>query len=140
MRISSTNQPGKIGNGGKARAPSGASGVFKAPQTSQTAGAQKSSSTAAIAGVDALLALQSVNPDGGRRAKAVKRGHSLLDVLEDLRLDLLAGNISELKLRKLLHLVREGSLATENPLLDEVIGEIELRARVELAKRGLPDK
>lgn len=92
-------------------------------------------STGNIAGIDALLALQAVDDPLVGRRKAVRRGRGLLDALEGLQADLLAGQPSEGRINRLLALLgqaREASL----PEVDEALDEIELRARVELAKRG----
>ena len=63
----------------------------------------------------------------------------MLDVLEAIRLDLLSGGMSNGKLQELLRLVREQRIETGDAGLDGVLADIDLRARVELAKRGLDD-
>ena len=66
---------------------------------------------------------------GGRTLDA------LLDTLETIKADLLLGQVSEGRLNQLMVLVtqaRERNL----PELDDVLDDIELRARVELAKFG----
>jgi hypothetical protein len=87
------------------------------------------------AGIDALLALQAVEDPLFARKKAVKRGNALLDALEAIKADLLLGQVSEGRLNQLMALIgqaRERNLPDLDPLLDD----IELRARVELAKFG----
>lgn len=87
------------------------------------------------AGIDALLALQAVEDPLFARRKAVKRGNALLDALEAIKADLLLGQVSEGRLNQLMALIgqaRERNLPDLDPLLDD----IELRARVELAKFG----
>lgn len=113
-----------------------------AGQTFQADGAeaprQSATTTAAapLRSLDALLALQAVgDPLTGRR-KAVRRGNDVLDTLEDMKLDLLAGTIEPAKLRRLVVLVEDLERTGEGPL-DAVLDDIELRAKVELAKRGL---
>jgi class II flagellar assembly regulator FliX len=140
MRITSTRQASRLSGGkGVQRGASGGS-TFRTEGARSAGTPRKTATSLAIGGVDALLALQSVGPNGGRRAKAVKRGHSMLDILEDLRLDLLAGNVSEPKLRKLLNLVQDKTdPGSEDHTLANLLDDIELRARVELAKRGLAD-
>lgn len=89
----------------------------------------------AAAGIDALLALQAVDgPLTGRR-KAVRRGASLLDMLDEIKTDLLIGRVSAERLDRLtatLSEMREQSM----PGLDSLLDDIELRVRVELAKFG----
>jgi hypothetical protein len=100
--------------------------------TAKPAAAQPIAQTA---GLDALLALQSVEDPLFARRKAVRRGNALLDALEAIKADLLLGQVSEGRLNQLMALIgqaRERNLPDLDPLLDD----IELRARVELAKFG----
>jgi hypothetical protein len=60
----------------------------------------------------------------------------MLDVLEDLRIGLLTGRISPQKLDRLSALISSDPGAAESPGLRRILGDIELRARVELAKLG----
>jgi hypothetical protein len=87
------------------------------------------------AGLDAILALQAVEDPLFARKKAVRRGNQLLDTLESIKADLLLGQVSEGRLNQLMVLIgqaREQSVRGLDALLDD----IELRARVELAKFG----
>ncbi len=89
----------------------------------------------ASSGIDALLALQAVDDPLFARKKALRRGTNLLDTLDDIKADLLAGRVSEGRLNALMALVssaRERAL----PELDGLLDDIELRAKVELAKFG----
>ncbi len=90
--------------------------------------------------VDALLALQEVeDPLTGRKRGAVKRGRDLLDALEEMKADLLAGVIPPARLERILNLVST-RMPSGDPKLEEIFDEIDLRARVELAKLGqFPD-
>jgi hypothetical protein len=65
----------------------------------------------------------------------VRRGKALLDVLEDMKADLLLGHVGEGRLNQLLALIGQAREKSE-PGLDALIDDIELRARVELAKLG----
>ena len=58
----------------------------------------------------------------------------MLDVLDDVRDGLLSGSISRATLQRLLTLVNVQREDFIDPDLSAVIDEIELRARVELAK------
>lgn len=102
-------------------------------QSSQTAGG------AAIQGMDALLALQEVDALSERRSRAARHGHTLLDMLETVRTDLLAGHVSEDRLEVLASQVTNRQ-ESGDPKIDSVLEEIELRVKVELAKLGrFPD-
>lgn len=86
--------------------------------------------------LDALLALQAVEDPLQRRRRLVRRGRDLIDTLEALRQEVLFGKVSPARLDQLV-----GVLATARergePGLDGLIDDIELRVRVELAKRGV---
>lgn len=93
------------------------------------------SATAPAAGIEALLALQAVEDPLFAKKKAVRRGTRLLDALESIRTDLIVGSISEGRLNLLMALVSQARERSE-PGLDSLLDDIELRARVELAKFG----
>ncbi len=89
-----------------------------------------------VTALGALLAVQEVGDSLSSRSKGVAWGNRLLDRLDDIRLALLTGGISHpalLRLQRELAAARERNL---DPKLAGVLDEIELRARVELAKYG----
>ncbi len=134
MRIDSTGRiiPGTSRGTGN----TGRSGEAFRPETpvAQPRPAQ-TSSIAASTGIDALLALQAVDDATTGRRKAVRRANLLLDALEDIRADLLAGRVSEGRLNRAMALLAQARTATD-PGLDALVADIELRVRVELAKLG----
>lgn len=86
-----------------------------------------------LGAVDALLALQAVPDAVMQRSKAVRRGQVMLDLLDDLRDGMLAGQISRASVQRLsASLVRDDQFT--EPGLQAVLDAIELRAHVELAK------
>jgi hypothetical protein len=117
-----------------ARRPVG--GTFKlsgeAPQATTASGGTRN-----IAGIDALLALQGVEDATERRKRAVRRGRSALDALDELKLGLLAGAPEPASLRRLQSAAADLAGESGDPRLDSVLAEIRLRADVELAKAGL---
>lgn len=134
MRIDSNQRIGNLG-GRTATARSSASPFF----VSEEAPATDSRPVATVApatSLDALLALQAVEDPLLRRRKLVRRGTQLLDTLEDMKTDLLAGRISESRLNQLMAVLGQARDKAD-PRLDALLDDIELRARVELAKRGL---
>lgn len=85
--------------------------------------------------VDGLLAFQEVDDaTAGLRRRAWQRGADLLDQLEELKHGILDGGYTIERLSALAQLARSGRVATKDTQLDEVLGEIELRAAVEIAK------
>lgn len=92
--------------------------------------------TGGIGQLDALLALQEVPDAVAQRSKARQHGQRMLDRLEELRLNLLDGRLSPAIVSRLADEVESARAETDDPALNEVLDEIELRARVELAKMG----
>lgn len=134
MRIDGT---GRIipGTGRSAGSTSRGGAVFRPETPDAQPRPAQTSSVAASTGIDALLALQSVDDATTGRRKAVRRANLLLDALEEIQADLLAGRVSEGRLNRAIALLTQAKSATE-PGLDALVADIELRVRVELAKLG----
>ena len=91
----------------------------------------------AAANIDALLALQGIEEDPAeRRKRSVQRGKGALDVLDDLKLGLLSGNLDTATVSRLRDAAANLKASSGDPGLDAVLSEIELRVEVELAKAG----
>jgi hypothetical protein len=88
-----------------------------------------------VGGIDALIALQGLQDATERRKQAVRRGRVALDALDELKIGLLGGGLSQATLSKLktaaAFLKDDGSGEAG---LDGVLGEIQLRVEVEIAK------
>lgn len=126
---------GNIRSGGiRAKGTKKAAGGFSVNTETKTGAAKGPGAMGSVSSVDALLALQEVDdPTTGRR-RAMKRGERILDVLEDVQLSLLAGEISRKKLDELLKAVESQKDHIEHQELSDLLDHIELRARVEIAK------
>lgn len=134
MRIESGAWSGQVARsvGGRARSASS----FTLPgETSATSRAAASSPALALCDLQSLIALQSFEDPTERRRKAVKRGFDLLDVLEGVKMDLLVGKVSPDRLENLLAMLGN-RVETGDQRLDALMEDIELRAKVELAKLG----
>jgi hypothetical protein len=90
--------------------------------------------TPMLAGLDAMLALQSVDDALSKRRRALRRGRALLDDLEKLKLSLLEGRVGAADKARLAGLVADQRDGVDDPVLDSILGEIDVRAAVELAK------
>ena len=90
--------------------------------------------TAAVMGVDALLTLQDIGGPLERRRRAVGRAGRLLDILDQVKVALLDGELSTHDLQRLQRALREQRDATDDPRLEGLLDEIETRAAVDLAK------
>lgn len=100
---------------------------------------RSASGPGAPAGLDALLALQMVPAAGDpleRRRRGVKRGRMILSALDDLKVAILEGRVPIDRLAQLAASVGERERDTGDDRLEALLDEIELRARVELAKLG----
>ena len=87
-----------------------------------------------ISSVDAVVGLQEITGDNTDERGAKNRANLILDKLEDIRMGLLMGQIPKSNLEelsKILAVARERSI--DSSLL-EIIEDVELRAKIELAK------
>ncbi|GAB4141584.1 MAG: hypothetical protein Tsb0016_09300 [Sphingomonadales bacterium] len=90
-----------------------------------------------LAAVDAIMSLQAVDDSTQGRSKGLAQANDLLDLLENVRRGLLAGTIPANKLNALLKTLAQKRAVAIDPKLTQLLDDIELRARVELAKLGL---
>src|SRR5262249_59562787 len=82
----------------------------------------------ATANIDALIALQGIEEDPAqRRRRSVARGRGALDVLDDLKLRLLSGNLDSTTVMRLRDAAANLKSSSGDPGLDAVLSEIELR-------------
>ncbi|KQT03665.1 MULTISPECIES: flagellar assembly protein FliX [unclassified Bradyrhizobium] len=113
------------------------SGTFALPDTSSAQETRSAAAPKATANIDALLALQGVDEDPiERRKRSVARGRTALDVLDDLKIGLLSGNLDGSTVMRLRDAAANLKSSSGDPGLDAVLAEIELRVEVELAKAG----
>ncbi len=120
------------------RKSSDTSGQFSAavdgPSSTETVA--QTSQAAPLTSIDALLSIQEAPTATDGRSKGLASGHKMLDVLEGIRRAILLGAIPMAQLRSLASEARQKREGIDDPELDALLGEIELRAEVELAKYG----
>lgn len=92
------------------------------------------------AAFEQLLAIQETPAtiSGSGRKAARQYGQFLLDRLEEIRLALLVGAIPKDQLARLAQTVRQRRQRSDDPRLNEILDEIELRTEVEIAKLTRP--
>ncbi len=120
--------------GPAATAPRPANTAFSVP-----AGAERTTAPAATSAaipLDGMLALQEQEADAVRDRQARNHGQSLLQALAALQHILLFGRDAGAALERLASLA-EAPPAAADPALAAIVQAIALRARVELARRGL---
>jgi hypothetical protein len=112
-------------------------GAFTVTEDASPRSSNAAGSLRAISTIDALIALQGVEDPTQRRKRAVAKGRTALDVLDALKLGLLDGGVDQSMLSRL-KVASEGLTdASGEAGLDVVLGEIDLRVAVELAKAGV---
>ena len=132
MRITGPNGPAAPAAGSASRRST--SGSFSLPQQNAVATPPGTTGVRTLGGIDALMALQGVDSVEERRRRAVRRGHTALDLLDEMKLDLLAGRFDPAMLLKLKMAAAELKDLSGDPQIDQVLAEIDLRVEVELAK------
>jgi len=136
MKVTSASASGGV-SGAKPVKPTGSGAGFALPSIESVNGAvgvSRASGVAGVSGLEALLALQDVGGPLERRKRAVARGGRILDVLDEVKLALIDGDLSPASLERLMRAVREERETTEDGGLEGLLNEIETRAAVEIAK------
>lgn len=107
---------------------------FSTQLADQPTTASAVTSSAPLNAVDGILAVQEVPTATDGRSRGIKHGYSILDHLDDIRLGLLSGSISSLRLVELSQEIVEVRDTVIDPRLSAILDDVELRAAVELAK------
>ncbi|MCR9072064.1 MAG: flagellar assembly protein FliX [Alphaproteobacteria bacterium] len=120
----------------RAKKASSTGGPAFADMISDTEATERTSGPAPASGVESVFAVQSVGDREGNARKAKERAELMLSRLEDLRDGLLMGMVPMDRLHDLATAARQQREEIDDPRLSEILDDIELRARVELAKLG----
>ena len=134
MRIDTTNRSSGVGRS-SAAGRTGSGVDFVPSGCAAPANVAGNMPTQAMAGMDSILALQAVEEPLSGKKKAMRRGASLLDQLDDIKADLLVGRVDPGRLDGMVTMLAELRDRTM-PGLDSLLDDIDLRVRVELAKFG----
>ena len=98
------------------------------------------SDVGATAALSNLLAMQEITEEEVRRKKLMQQGRNMLDSLENLRHQLLMGQVPMHTLRDIARNIAVQKQFVSDPKLMELMADIELRAAVELAKLEMAAK
>lgn len=115
----------------KSGAASGASFAKELGETEETTASAPLSETSSVS---VILGVQEVDDALAHASRGKMRAESILDKLEELRLEILAGDVSKEKLLQLTRMVNSRRAQIKDPRLAELLDAIDLRAQVELAK------
>ena len=135
MRIYGPSGTALAGAPASARRTSG--GNFKVSEQTTSRGANAAGTLRSISTVDALMALQGVEDPTERKKRSVAKGRNALDLLDKLKLGVLEGSVDGPMLARLKVAAEGLTEESGDPGLDGVLGEIDLRVAVELAKAGI---
>lgn len=143
MEIKGPKGPSKTEKTGKSKGSQKSSGAGAAFQSFLESGEDKIeshgslSSAAGSAPIDAIIALQGIDSDESSkqaRTRMAQRGFDMLSILDDIQMGILMGEISGSRLIALQRLIEEQRDSIDDPNLQDVLDDIELRAAIELAK------
>ncbi|HEY3950595.1 flagellar assembly protein FliX [Phenylobacterium sp.] len=136
MKVTGPSGIGSSSGAAPSRPAAGGDGFHIATPGPAAGAAQVASSGAVrgVVGVDALIALQELGGPLERKRRAVRRAGRILDVLDEIKVGLLEGEIGGADLDRLRRAIRDERELTEDPALEAVLDDIELRAAVEMAK------
>jgi hypothetical protein len=132
MRVQGLNGAAAAATPSAARRVGG--GTFRVSEDDSSRSTSGTGGLRTISSVDALLALQSVEDPTERRKRAVRNGRTALDALDALKLSMLDGTMDQSALGRLKAAAEGLKGGSGDEGLDSVLGEIELRLEVELAK------
>jgi hypothetical protein len=136
MRIAGPNVTAGVAASAAPRRAS--SGGFSIAEQEPPKSAASVASLRTIGGIDALIALQGQDDPTERRRRAVKRGRTALDALDELKVEVLSGTLNPSTLLRLQSAGAELGAASGDAKLDAVLAEIDLRLAVEIAKMTPP--
>lgn len=133
MKIYGSNgvSPGSPASSRKTR-----SSGFTLGEASTTQQTRAAAAPRAAGGIEALLAMQGVDDGAERRRRSVVHGRNALDLLDDLKIGLLSGELDAALVTRLRNAAVDLKSTSGDSNLDRILSEIELRVEVELAKTG----
>ncbi len=134
MRIGQSFGPAGVGARRAVDRAAGAGGFAERVGGRVAGGATAAGGLTPLASLGAVLAIQEVDDPLAGRRRARDRGERLLDALDEVRLALLDGRLPARKLEALRQLATAQRGRADDPKLQAVLDEIELRTAVELAK------
>jgi hypothetical protein len=138
FKINATPGLGVTGAPTSARRANGNFSLSGSESAQKAGGPQASAATAGLFGVDAILALQGEEDAlTGRRRRQMRRANDILDVLDEVKLSTLSGDMSTESLSKLQARIAEQREGVDDEKLQGLLNEVETRALVELAKRQM---
>ncbi len=110
------------------------SGFNEILSSEESTAALPPSGTSPLTAVSSLLSLQEMPTSSEGKSKGLARVEEMLGHLELIRHGLLAGQIPQRRLKDVVAIVSREKDLSNDPALDEILNDVELRVKVELAK------
>jgi hypothetical protein len=136
-RISRTGSAKATGKSGGAQKTGGVSFGSMLEQADEAEETQSANAVSSVRSLGTLLLAQEEGDTMEGRRKNQQRATRILDDLEELQMALLTGSIPESKLRSIAHVVTQQRAVIDDPQLNALLDDIELRAAIEMAKLGM---
>lgn len=136
IKIGDVNKANDLASGGKAKKIAGGESFSLYLKETMKPASTPVGGSSSISVADAIFAAQMVEGEEEKeiKRKLIKKASTLLEKLEEIRDGLLSGYISKDKLIEISRFVKERKFDSSDENLMELLGEIELRVEVELAK------
>lgn len=136
MRVEGPRASDNVRKGEKARKSGAASSDFKSFLDGEAEGAGEAASAPGVGGIGALIAAQAAeDPLEGRARKRMQaRAGQVLDALDGVHRGLLSGRLSTQDMERVAASVAAQREKIADPALSGLLDEVDLRAKVELAK------
>jgi Class II flagellar assembly regulator len=115
----------------------GAGGFSSLIAADETPATSATLQTQATASVGAILALQATDDATTGRKRALQRATDMLAELEEIRRALILGDLPPQRLQAIANRLAKKETAELDPMMQQILQDIELRVAVELAKLGL---
>jgi hypothetical protein len=138
MKVTKTDTSKGVSSARKAKRTADDDGGF-ADALREVSGAEATEHVQATGGMGAVSSILAVQQtadatDHKSRGLMLNYGNDLLDQLDRIRLSMLSGSISKDRLQDLARRLRERKSLSDDPKLNDLIAEVELRVEVEIAK------
>ena len=133
MRISTSTATARLTRPRTASGGTATASRFALPSPS-AAKSEGLAPAAPLTSLSAVLAVQEAGDPTERRRRAIQRGSDLLDRLDEVHLALAGGGATDASLARLSGILDDAGDSVDDPQLQDVLDDIDLRASVEIAK------
>lgn len=138
MKVSKVGSGRPVSSSRRKKTPPGKGSAFaeQLKEATGSLGVTESAEPSKVIAADSVLSVQETDDATQERSRGLDRmyGEGILDRLEDIRHGLLVGALPKDKLAGLAQSMRARRRQSDDPRLNRILDEIELRAEVEIAK------